>query len=70
MTFNKSFYKQVEIDEEVKTYDAHAEQAQVEFPKCNHKKAKVVDGSLRCPCGAAWSGPRLSELLNAFKGEK
>jgi len=33
-----------------------------EFPKCFHSKVSFVNGELRCPCGASWSGPNLNAL--------
>lgn len=70
MSFKKSFYDQFgeEIDEEVVNYKAKGEKRRVGFRKCKHKQAKVVDGELRCSCGAAWSGPRIAELLKVIKG--
>lgn len=41
---------------------------EVKFNKCSHKQAKVENGVLRCPCGAAWAGERLDELVKALRG--
>ena len=72
MSFDKSFFKQhgKAIKKETKKYDAHAEARPVNFRKCRHKQVKVVDGELRCSCGAGWRGPRLVEVFNKLKGVK
>lgn len=44
------------------------ETKEVEFRSCKHSNAKIVDGYLRCMCGAAWSGPGLDKLLRLFSG--
>ena len=68
---SNSFYDQFgkEIAEEETTYKAYGEKRNLESKKCNHSKAKVVNNELRCPCGAAWSGPRLQDLLDKLGGK-
>jgi len=53
-------------DKEAKKFDSFRESKEVNFKRCKHKKAKVVNNELRCPCGSAWSGPRLNELVKAL----
>jgi len=72
MSFDKSFFLQMNplLQKEFRDYKAINEYKTVEFKRCKHKDAKVVDGQLRCKCGAAWRGPRIIDLLNKFKGVK
>ena len=71
MSFDKSFFKQMgkRVQKEIRDYKAKSEEKPIEFRKCRHKNAKVINGQLRCSCGAAWRGPRLIDLLNLL-GEK
>lgn len=48
-------------------FDGEKFSTQVSFPKCNHAKAKFINSELRCPCGAAWSGPNLHDLYKTLK---
>jgi hypothetical protein len=52
----------LDFKEDVEKYEAFEEKKEVSFPKCNHSKAKIVDGRLRCTCGASWID-KLSNLL-------
>ena len=58
------------LSEDVEKYEALAESKKIKFGNCKHKKAKIVDNMLRCPCGAAWSGIRLEELQEALAKRK
>lgn len=44
-------------------YQPRSETTEVNFKKCDHKKAKIVHGELRCSCGAGWRGPGIAKLL-------
>jgi hypothetical protein len=64
---SKSFFKQFkkEIEDEKKNYKAYGEVITITGDRCNHKgKAKIVNGILRCSCGAAWSGNQIEKLLD------
>lgn len=52
------------IDEE---YEAVKETVELNFKKCSHKDAIIVNNELRCNCGAAWAGPQLHYLQKLFK---
>jgi hypothetical protein len=70
MRFKKSFFEQMgkQVKDEVANYDAYEESKPVKFKKCKHKQVAVMDGELRCACGAAWRGARIIDLYNKFKG--
>lgn len=40
----------------------------IKFAVCSHKKARIIDDTLVCPCGAFWQGPRIKELEKQLKG--
>jgi len=72
MSFNKSFFTQFNrsLRTEMKKHKAFGAYKKVKFKRCNHKKAVITNGELRCPdCGAAWSGPRLIELYKKLGGK-
>ncbi|MCC7571443.1 hypothetical protein KO465_09040 [Candidatus Micrarchaeota archaeon] len=48
-------------------YDPVSESTTIDLKRCSHKSAKIVNGELRCKCGAAWRGFRLSELQELFQ---
>jgi hypothetical protein len=50
--------------------DGEKESADYVFTTCNHKGAFIDKESrtLRCKCGAGWSGPNLHILLKHFQG--
>ena len=52
------------LKEDNEKYEAYHESRDIDFPECPHRRVKFNKGrsELRCPCGAAWSGPRLNEL--------
>ena len=66
----KSKLKPLDFTEDVKRYDAREEKKRVHTPKCRHKELTYAaeKAEVRCKCGAAWSGVRLSELENLFTG--
>lgn len=66
---SKSYYRDhgEEIKKEVDEYKAHSESKNVSFERCNHKNAKMVGQELRCLCGSAWQGARISELLDNLR---
>ena len=37
--------------------------------RCKHKESKIINGELRCPCGACWSGANLDQLLKLLTTE-
>ena len=39
----------------------------IEMSECKHKSARVIDGVLRCKCGACWTGPRIGEVEKLLK---
>lgn len=70
---SKFFYQQFkdEIAKEHKNYDTHQEEKRIPYGKCNHiGKVKIIDGELRCSCGAGWRGPEIDTLFDRFmKGD-
>lgn len=54
--------------DDVKRFEAFAEEKEVEFKRCSHKGAAYdkEKGELRCKCGCAWAGPRIHELEKAL----
>lgn len=48
-------------------YEAVKETVELNFRKCTHKDAKIIDNELKCVCGAAWSGANLDHLQRLFK---
>jgi hypothetical protein len=55
------------LEHEVKKYDAKEVKHTVVLGGCKHKSVKFENGELRCKCGASWSGTRLHELEAALK---
>ena len=52
----------LDLRSEVKEYEAHHESAEIELGSCPHRSVQIVDGELKCACGAAWAGPGLAKL--------
>lgn len=51
-----------------KRFKQFSEKKELNFKRCNHAHAEVIDGKLICPeCGNAWTGPRLNELIDLLK---
>lgn len=69
---SKSFYRDhgKDIDEQVKVYKAHGEKHDIKLDKCPHKDVKLKGNTLRCKCGAAWSGARIADLYELLIGGK
>lgn len=55
--------KKKELSEEVKLFEAHSESRELNKERCTHKgKVSIVDGVLKCTCGACWGGPQIETL--------
>lgn len=69
---SKSFYRDhgKDINEQVDKYESFQEKKDIKFNKCSHKDVKFVGNSLKCKCGAAWSGARLADLYELLVGGK
>lgn len=50
-----------------KKLDGFSEEITLSFPKCNHRGAKLLNGYLRCPCGACWQGPGIEEIYKILQ---
>lgn len=57
----------IDTSEDVEKYEALAENKEIGHTRCKHNKAYMSGQELRCVCGAAWSGPRIHELLEILK---
>lgn len=59
--------KAKEIKEEHKLYKTKLESTDIVSDRCNHQgKVEIINGVLKCKCGAAWSGPGIDTLLDIF----
>ncbi|MHA1303090.1 MAG: hypothetical protein ACTSPI_05240 [Candidatus Heimdallarchaeaceae archaeon] len=70
---SKYYFKQFKktIAKDNKKYKTHLEETELDSNKCNHiGKVKLVNGELRCSCGAAWSGPGIERLFDRLKGNE
>lgn len=58
----------IDLSDDKEKYAAHSFEQKIEFTRCSHKQAVYnrEKGELRCPCGVAFSGPRLGELAKAL----
>jgi hypothetical protein len=56
----------LDLTEEVEKYEAFEEKREVAFVKCPHKHTKIVNGRLKCSCGAGWTDS-LDNLLKLQK---
>lgn len=56
------------FDEEIEKYNAYASKQELTFKRCNHSQLSYdqTKAELRCSCGVAFSGPRLSELAKTL----
>lgn len=43
-------------------FDGDKQKTEVSFTRCKHDKVSFVNGELRCPCGASWSGADIHKL--------
>lgn len=62
MEFDEPKLPPLDFREDVKKYEAFSEEKEVVFSKCPHKQTKIFNGTLKCKCGAGWSGP-ITQLL-------
>lgn len=46
--------------------DGESEKVDLAFPRHSHKPVYIGDNTIKCPCGAGWSGPNIEALLKAF----
>jgi len=59
------------IDESIdKELNPHIEKTNVELKRCEHKNVKLVDGEIRCSCGAGWSGKNIQRLYEEIQNQK
>ena len=66
---SKYFFEQFDeqLKEEKEKFKAKSETVDVPIRVCKHKgKVSIIDGELRCKCGAAWSGPEIETLYKIF----
>ena len=66
---SKYFFKDKEdqIKEEHKLYKTKQESTNISTDRCDHRfKVEIIDGVLKCKCGASWSGPGLDTLFDIF----
>lgn len=66
---SKYFFEEFkdQIKEEHQAYETHLEEKEHNFKQCDHKgKVKIINGTLKCSCGAGWSGPQLNVLFDFF----
>jgi len=56
----------LDFKEDVEKYDAFEEKKTVEFVKCPHKHTTIINGTLKCKCGAGWSGD-VTDLIELQK---
>lgn len=57
----------LDFKEEIELYEAKEEKTEINFPKCSHKETTIIDGWLKCKCGAGWTGP--ASMLVELKRE-
>lgn len=59
----------LDLAEEVENYQAFQETTEVEIDECPHLDIEVRQNTLRCRCGAGWSGPNIQALYKALRRE-
>ena len=53
----------LDLTEDVEAFQAYSESKDVSnLRRCKHNKTRIDNGTLRCVCGAQWSGTRHMEL--------
>lgn len=57
----------ISFEEDIKKYEAYEEKTETKSTKCPHTSVKIVNGQLRCACGASWGGARIDKLYTALK---
>ena len=60
----------LDLTEDNDKFEARHESKEINFGKCDHHQVHFQNGMLVCPCGSAWSGPRLQELFDLFTKKK
>lgn len=66
---SKYYFQQFgkEIAKENKKYKSYSETSDVPLNKCDHiGKVEIIDGELRCKCGAGWRGSEVKHLFDLF----
>lgn len=56
----------INFKEDIEKYEARQEVLELSSQRCMHREVRVEGTQLVCKCGAAWSGPRLIELLDGL----
>lgn len=47
-------------------FDGESEKIELKFPKHSHQPTFIGNSTIKCDCGAGWSGPQIEKLLKAF----
>lgn len=66
---SKYFFEEFkdEIKEDHEKFKTFLDSADISPQRCSHKgKVKIVNGILKCSCGAAWGGSELNILFDYF----
>lgn len=65
---NQSDLPPIDLKEDIEQYQALSESKEINFPRCDHKDIEFVKELhlLKCVCGVAYSGERLSELYETL----
>ena len=61
--------KPLNFKDEVKEYEAFEEKTTLNFNQCKHKNVEIVDGWLKCKCGAAWTGYGIQDVYKLLKNQ-
>lgn len=48
--------------------DGEKETVELNFKRCSHKDAKIINNELKCKCGVGWTGPNLHHLQKLLQG--
>jgi hypothetical protein len=56
----------LDLQEEVENFKSYQETTTLKEKHCPHKDVKYHDGTLRCICGSAWSGPGIDRLYRTL----
>jgi len=57
----------LDFKEDIEKYDAKFQSKEVSFKKCPHTQTELKEGTLRCICGASWSGTNLHKLQELLR---
>lgn len=52
----------LDLKEDIEKYEALNEAKEIKLIQCTHKHATIDRNTVKCPCGAAWTGTRIHEL--------